>query len=527
MKPSRKVLFVIICLDPNPHKMAEDFTIRAMPFGALSIISYCKKQVLNYECEYSIIELYENDEKIENILFERIHEFKPDIIAFSVMYNHLCPVIFKLSKIIKENNKNIFTVAGGIGVSDTHDEFFNYTDSIDAICFSEGELPFSALLNAENIFEIVENHKSWLTSISIKNGKKPSYDLIDNINEIPSFYDLIDIKSYVLKTISRNDGKIVKMFPMVTTRGCPYNCNFCSASFRSGKKVRAFSTERIISDIDTIIKLIDVDIISFRDDQFLLDKNRAITILKYITKLGKSASPEGGINISLMDEEIAFWFKQANVTQVSMPVESGSARMLKEVIKKPLKLEQVKPVVDLLRKYDIVTTGNFICGMPGETPTDRELTEKFIKDTGFNGVTFFVATPLKGTKLYDDCLEKGYVTNTNIFTKKSFFNGYITAPYIVPSEINKYAYYLNLKYNFIENYDYLHGNFVKAEIFFKRVSDLDPFHAISHYCLANTYNKLDKHDLREKYTNMYKNIINTDKIWKEYAITFNLEPNSL
>ena len=100
----------------------------------------------------------------------------------------------------------------------------------------------------------------------------------------------------------------------------------------------------------------------------------------HITELGISASPDNGINISLMDEEIAYWFKQANVAQVSIAIESGSERMLKEVIRKPLELKQVKPVVDLLRKYDIVSTGNFICGMPSETPDDRELTEKFIED---------------------------------------------------------------------------------------------------------------------------------------------------
>ncbi|MDR0503114.1 MAG: B12-binding domain-containing radical SAM protein [Treponema sp.] len=523
MKPTRKILFVIVCLDPSPFKTAENFFIRALPFGVLGIISYCKKHVYNYNIDFSILEIYINDESIENKLMERVNEFKPDIVAFSVMFNHFCPEIFRLSKVIKENKKEIFTIAGGIGISDTYDEFFNYTENIDAICFSEGELPVSALLNADNLFYMAETHKSWLTPGTVKNGKKPAYDLLDNINEIPPFYHLINIKDYVLETISRKNGNTIKMFPMVTTRGCPYSCNFCSASYRSGKKVRSFSADRIISDINNIIKYIDIDMISFRDDQFLLDKNRAITILKYIAEIGKSASPEGGINISLMDEEIAYWFKQTNVTQVSLPVESGSERMLKEIIKKPLDLKQVKPVVDLLRKYDIVTTGNFICGMPGETPEDRKLTEEFIEDTGFNGVTFFVATPLKGTRLYDECIKSGYINNTNIFDKKSFFNGYITAPYIEPVKINKYSYYLNLKYNFIKNYDYLHGNFEKAEIFFKRVSELDPNHAISHYYLAKIYNEFGNKELKDKYINMYKKIIKTDKLWREYALAFDLE----
>ena len=527
MKPSRRTLFAIIGIDPAPHKAAEDFCIRAMPYGVRSIISFCQKNVINYKCEFSMLEINEDDECMEKKLLDRISEFKPDIVAFSVMFNHLCPLVFKLSKAIKENDIKIFTIAGGIGVSDTYDEFFNYTDSIDAICFSEGELPVSALLNAEDLYKIAENHKSWLTPLSVKNGKKPAYDLLDNIDEIPPFYDLIDIKNYILKTISRKDGREVSMFPVVTTRGCPYNCNFCSAAFRSGKKARAFSAQRVISDINTIIGLVDVEMISFRDDQFLLDKNRAIAILEYIADIGKSVFPEGGINISLMNEEIAYWFKQVNVTQVSLPVESGSERMLKEVIKKPLDLKQVKPVVELLRKYDIVTTGNFICGMPGETPLDRKLTENFIEDTGFNNVTFFVATALKGTRLYEECVEKGFIDNTDIFAKKSFFNGYITAPNIDPDEMTEYAYHLNLKYNFIMNFDYLNGNYERAAVFFKRVSELDPLHAISHYCLANAYNEMGEKELKDKYTKMYKNIIDNDKMWREYAITFNLELNPL
>ena len=525
MKPSRKILFAVICLNPTPNKMAEEFSIRAMPFGALCIISYCKKHVINYKCEFSILEIYINDENTENKFMERVKEFKPDIVGFSAMFNDFCPVLFKLAKTLKDNDKKIFTVAGGIGVSDTHDEFFDFTDNIDAICFSEGELPFSALLSADDLYEFVENHKSWLTSKSVKSGKKPAYELLDNINEIPPFYNLIDVGRYALQTITRKDSNPITMFPMVTTRGFPYNCNFCSVSFRSGKKVRAFSADRVISDIRTIVNSMDVDLISFRDDQFLLDKSRAIAILKYIAELGISASPENGINISLLDEEIVYWFKQANVAQVSIPIESGSERMLEEVIKKPLKLKQVKPVVDLLRKYDIVSTGHIICGMPGETPNDCKMTEKFIEDTGFNGLTFFVATPLKGTRLYDECIEKGYIKKTDIFEKKSFFNGLIKAPYIDPFEITKYAYYLTLKYNFIKNYEYSHGNYEKAAVFFKRVSDLDPFHAISHYCLANTYEKLENKELRDKYMNMYKNIINTDPEWREHAVTFGLELN--
>ena len=525
MKPSRKILFIVICLDPTPFKTVDNFSIHSMPFGVLSIMSYCKKNVFSYDCSFSIMEIFVNDEDIDKKIIDCLQEFNPDIVAFSAMFNHLCPVIFKLSQIIKENKKEIFTIAGGIGVSDTYDEFFNYTDNIDAICFSEGELPLSALLNADDLFSFVENHKSWLTPRTIKNGKKPLYDLLDNIDEIPSFYNLIDIRNYILQTMSRTDGRLIKMFPMVTTRGCPYNCNFCSAAFRSGKKVRSFSANRIISDINIINNSIEVDMFSFRDDQFLLDKNRAITILKYIAKIGKSASPEAGINISLMDEEIAYWFKQTNVTQVSLPVESGSTRMLKEVIKKPLNLKQVKPIIDLLRRYDIVTTGNFICGMPGETPEDRKLTEDFIEETGFDNVTFFTATPLKGTKLYDECIKQGYINNLNIFDKKSFFNGYITAQYIDPVEITKYTYILNLKFNFIRNYNYLHGDFEKAAIFFQRVSELDHNHAISHYYLAQTYNKLGKTEQRDRYIELYKKIINNDNKWREYALFFNMELN--
>jgi radical SAM superfamily enzyme YgiQ (UPF0313 family) len=285
-----------------------------------------------------------------------------------------------------------------------------------------------------------------------------------------------------------------------------------------GKKVRAYSVERIIEDIKFLIKKHSIKIVLLREEQFLFKQERAIQALKAIAELGIEVSLDAGLTVALITDEIAYWLAKAGSKYVFLAVESGSERMLKDVIKKPLKLNQVKPAVEKLRKYGIIITAFFITGFPGETPEDREITEQFIEDAGFNWHMFFAAMPIKGTVLYDICVKNNYIDEKeSVFTKKDFFTGIITAPYVEPEYITKYIYQLNLKYNFIKNYDFKTGNYESAYALFKRVSSLYPFHAISHYCLAKTCYKMDKREEGDKYKQMFFDIINTDQKWKGHA----------
>jgi radical SAM superfamily enzyme YgiQ (UPF0313 family) len=513
-----RVLFVPIVL--NTLKNIDLEIPKLAPLGVLSVIAYCEKYS-NKKSYFSVLDIDEEDKTPKQKLTDRINEFKPDIVAFSAMFNENCPLIFDLAEIAKQINHNLFVVAGGVAISDTYDLFFDYTKNIDAICFGEGELPFKALLDSDNLYDLVSTHESWLTPEAVKNGKKPTPQLVSDLDTIPPInYDYISIEKYIFKERSYYD-EVAPAFSLQSSRGCPYRCTFCSVSHKSGKKVRLFSTEQIISDIKFLIEKYNVRVIAFVDDQFFLERERAIQILRAIVDLGIKVVFGNGVTVSLVNDEIAYWIAKAGCKHIPLPIESGSERLLREVIKKPLKLSQVKPALDILRKYNIAVSATFIFGFPGETPEDRKITEEFIKEMGFNWMRFYIATPLKGTELYDICVKNKYIDeNEIVFEKKNVSNpekGMITALHVDPKEIVKYAYQVNLKFNFIENYDYKIGNYERAYNLFKKISSMYPFHAISHYMLAKTCYKMGKNEEGDKYKNMFLDIVNTQSEWKDHA----------
>ncbi|MDR0454149.1 MAG: cobalamin B12-binding domain-containing protein [Deferribacteraceae bacterium] len=130
MKKCRRILFVPIVINTLQENV-ESERPKTPPLGALSIISYCEKYA-NQKHTFSVLDIDEDDKTAKQQLKDRINEFKPDIVAFSAMFNEQCLLVFDLAEITKQINSDIFAVAGGIAISDTYDIFLNYTDNIDA-----------------------------------------------------------------------------------------------------------------------------------------------------------------------------------------------------------------------------------------------------------------------------------------------------------------------------------------------------------------------------------------------------------
>ncbi len=116
-----------------------------------------------------------------------------------------------------------------------------------------------------------------------------------------------------------------------------------------------------------------------------------------------------GVTLSYIDEELALLMRQAGVDTIFLAIESGSKRVLKEIIVKPISFDRIKPTVDLLRRVGIFTTAFFVIGLPGETDEERQETHDFILDMGFDWAFFNYATPLRGSRLFEQCKRNGWL----------------------------------------------------------------------------------------------------------------------
>jgi radical SAM superfamily enzyme YgiQ (UPF0313 family) len=214
--------------------------------------------------------------------------------------------------------------------------------------------------------------------------------------------------------------------------------------------------------------------------------------------------------------------KAAGMDTVKLAIESGSPYVLYELINKPLKLPQVKPIVEILHKHGLWVEGYFVIGMPGETDVHRRETVEFIKEVGIDWSSCSTAMPLIGTLLFKECQEKGYLTHVPIGAFDTT-NSFMDTPEYSHEYINEQNYLINLEVNFVNNRTMKLGDYEGAIRLFNQVIKMYPNQAFAHYYLSMCYVGLGNTKEAKNEYRTYKEIITTKSEWKRWARKFGLE----
>lgn len=552
--PSQKILFIVV---PNFKLIDKSNVINYRPpflippYGVLSIASYVREYVskpleievldlntvtyANSQLECSLNEIYSlTREEITESIINKVNAFKPDLIVCSLLFNSGYEYVETVSAAIETIKGDSVVIFGGKVPTNHYKEFLKEFSVIDAICVGEGEVPFLKLLEHNNWREFIEEDCSFITREGVRNSKIPQSQFVNQLDEIPVFaFDLIDMDKYLSKYVSSLRSIEAKMIEtingleVISTRGCPFSCIFCTSNAVHGKKIRYRSPESIISEVLYLKKKYNLNLISFQDDNFFHNRKRAIEILDRLIELDLGIMYEfaNGIAIYCVDEELASRLEKLKLSDITISVESGSPYMLNKVILKPLKVEMVKPAVEILRKYNIRVFASFVFGIPGETDADRELTLKLIEDVGFDWVHLFAAIPFSGSRLYDVCIDNNYIqSDTSVITSSTkYSSGIINTETFTAEFINKFVYTSNLHYNFINNYNYKKGNYQLSIMYFKKVLQDFTDHAFAHYMIYKSYTAINDHDSAKIYRDNYLSILSKNEFWADYANYFELQ----
>jgi len=253
-------------------------------------------------------------------------------------------------------------------------------------------------------------------------------------------YSLIDIRPYLKSTY--HGFKFLAGVPtafIISSYGCPHNCFFCASRTVSGRGTAFRPVQDVLDEIDYLVGERGVGHLIFMDDAFLVNKERVREILNAVVERRYPLTwmPANVAAWALSDELLAL-MKRSGCTHLAISVESGSPRVLRDIIRKPLKLDIVPDVVQKCRKAGIYVTANFIIGLPGETWDEILQTVRFAEACDFDMAMFNIATPLPRTDLYRVCREKGYLPEDFSFTDERFFgfaNGFITTDEFTPQEL--------------------------------------------------------------------------------------------
>jgi radical SAM superfamily enzyme YgiQ (UPF0313 family) len=221
---------------------------------------------------------------------------------------------------------------------------------------------------------------------------------IADINALPlPSWDLINPQNYP----PAQHGAFFNKFPIapiVTTRGCPFNCGFCTAPILSGKKMRKRGADSVIAEIELLYHKFGIREIHIVDDNFTLDKAHAVSILKRIvaSKLPISLAFPNGVRIGTLDAELLDLMKQAGTYLISVGIESGSDKTLKRMDKQ-LNVALIREKVALIKEKGIDLAAFFILGFPDETVEDMKETIKFSLELPLLRANFFTFLPLPMT----------------------------------------------------------------------------------------------------------------------------------
>ena len=231
-----------------------------------------------------------------------------------------------------------------------------------------------------------------------------------NLDDIPlPARDLLTMSYYSFPSFSNKDTFETTGL-MFTSRGCPYNCSFCSSTEFWGRNVKFFSAERVTEEMEILYKRYNYRIIQIYDDLFSINKVRLkqiISLLKQKRILGKIAFKVFGRG-NCFDEETAKLLKELNVVEVGFGIETGSEKMLK-TLKDNITLEDDINAIRLCRKYSIQPLGAFMMGMPYETEEDLEKTYLFIKKYIPDKFVIAQMSAFPGTPIWNYALKNNLV----------------------------------------------------------------------------------------------------------------------
>lgn len=390
-----KVLFV------NPPQTASKYKfmgVIAPPLG----IAYMAGVLQENNIDVEILDASAEDMDFKDVEKELLKR-KPDLVALTA----LTPTIgraLETAQVVKETLPDSIVVMGG------YHPTFNFIETledenVDIVIRGEGEYIML------NLVQALENQSSLHDVKGIvfedKNSKEivvnPEAPLIQDLDELPfPALNLLPMKKYRLLDMDTH------MTTMITTRGCPMQCSFCSSAAMHGKKIRERSVENIADEIEYLKTNYDIDTIAFMDDTFTLKKRKVMAICDEILKRNIEIMWGCTSRVDTLDEKLLKKMKEAGCITIFIGVESADQQQLDNMCKNTT-IAKIENAFKIAHKLKIRTIASVALGMPGDTKEIMNKTVKFVHKLKPNYAIYSLATPYPGTRFYKEAFEKNLI----------------------------------------------------------------------------------------------------------------------
>lgn len=356
--------------------------------------------ILNKENEVVVIDA--PNEEVETIeVLRRVKKFSPEYVVMAVSSSEILFERDVIAKKIKE-------ICGAkiVAIGDTiENEPRHFKQPIDFAILGEIEKVIEKVINGDDC-EMISGVMYHKENGEIGRNEKASFMHSEELDNLPfPDWSLFPANNYQYYPLLLEAPAV----SMLSSRGCPYKCHYCSYPVNEGELLRKRSPKNVVDEMENNIKKFGMKGIVFRDPLFTGDKVNAYRICKIIVERKLKVVWACETRPELLDPRLLEMMAKAGCRAINMGVESIHGNELDSVGRKKIDLKKVKEVGGWCRKLGIRTTCFFILGLPGSTQKSMSETLEFSRKIDINHSDYKIATPFPGTKLKEMALANGWI----------------------------------------------------------------------------------------------------------------------
>lgn len=355
----------------------------------------------------------------QDMLREKIKEFSPDLIGITCMFTITYRQMKRTIEFMKTQEHAVPVIAGGVHPSQAAELILRDCEDLDFIALFDGTASFGDLVDFVNGAG-TENHITQLASlidgtyVAVKERSKKTPLNMDGMPD----YHALPIGNY--SSIGRI-GVYYWLFPEGTRAstslaniGCRAQCTFCSVRTFNGKGVYARDAVAVVDELEMLRDTYGITHVMWLDDDLLYKD--CVTLFNEIVRrrIHITWDASNGIIASAMTKEIAHAAYESGCIALSIGIESGNPRILRQV-KKPSRVEDFHACAEILREYPtIFTRGLLMCGFPGESIGMQAETIQLAQRIKLDWYTIQPLNFIPGVPITNDALEQGIITEHDL-----------------------------------------------------------------------------------------------------------------
>lgn len=391
----------------------------------------------------------------------------PAIIGFNCFVSQHLPFIMRVSEKLRKTSPNAHITIGGAHPSIFYMDILSNCPEFDSVIVGEGEEQIVALAycvkKKTNDFGRIHSFAYRINGKAVYNQRN---GYISNLDQLPDpSWGIVNFPDYFSDHSSWHNPKnhdIRISAPILTSRSCPFNCNFCACHKTMGRGFRRRSPKRVVGEIEYLYREYGINYFGFIDDNVNLDKSHVMEICDEIIRrrLDIQFEPTCGLHLASMDDDIAKALSKAGCVFARLPIEHGNEYIRNKVIGKNLNREQIFSATKSLRKYGMRISTMSIMGFPEDTSQTLQDTYDLLMELKADLNYVFNLIPFPGTKVFEQAKKEGLLLSA--FSEEQIWKGEIDLDPVQKVQ----QYYLRPKNMSIEELDYFRKKFNEIRVMY-------------------------------------------------------------